>query len=262
MEKQNQNILSWDDLIFENRNKAYGAYAIRQDYNNGVTKGALTGIGILVSVFILAGVVSKKPHVIPPVINDGTFVCSLPPNIVLPVEKHKISQPFKTVKANLPPVAVVTPDRVEPDPQPVTSTVGTEGATDGTAITNNGTPVNASTESGLGTLPVKGTKPFTHVEQMPNYKGGMEKMMKILRKNMHYPASARSMGKEGTVFVEFVITEAGDISDIHVIRGFDVDCDKEAVRIVSKLTAWNPGLQNKIAVNVKLVLPIKFQLEQ
>lgn len=67
MEKQNENIRSWDDLIFENRNKAYGAYAIRQEYSMGVAKGALTGIGILISIFVVAGFINSNSSILPKV---------------------------------------------------------------------------------------------------------------------------------------------------------------------------------------------------
>lgn len=263
MEKQNQNIRSWDDLIFENRNKAYGAYAIRQEYASGAAKGALTGIGILISIFVVAGFINSNSSILPKVTDEGTIICILPvpPNII-PVEVQKSTlQPVKT-KTNLPPVAVVTPDPVEPDPEPATTSAGTEGTIDGTAGTDTGTSGGATTGTDLGTVAVKSNEPFIHVEVMPAYKGGFEGMMKTLRKNMRYPASARSMGKEGTVHVEFVVNDAGEITNVKVLRGFDLDCDKEAVRMVEKLTEWTPGFQNKLAVNVKMVLPIKFKLEQ
>jgi protein TonB len=262
MEKQDQNIRSWDDLIFENRNKAYGAYAIRQEYSKGVTTGLLTGIGILISIFVVAGFINDNSSILPKTTDDG-IICVLPvaPNII-PVEVKKSTVlPFKT-KVNFPPVATTAPDPVEPNTEPVTTSSGTEGTPDGTATTDTGTSGGVDTGSDLGTVPVKSNKPFIHVEVMPAYKGGLEGMIRTLKRNMKYPASARRMGKEGTVFVEFVVSEFGEVTDAKVIKGFDLDCDKEAVRMVEKLTEWTPGLQNKIAVNVKMVLPVKFKLEQ
>jgi periplasmic protein TonB len=261
MEKQDQNIRSWDDLIFENRNMAYGAYALRQEYSMGVTKGLLTGIGILISIFVVAGFINSNSSILPKTTDDG-IICILPvaPTIV-PVEVQKSTvQPVKT-KINLPPVAVITPEPVEPTPEPATTSPGTEGTPDGTAPSDTGTSGSFSTGTDLGTVDVKSNEPFIHVEVMPVYKGGFEGMMKTLRKNMRYPRSAQQMGKEGTVYVEFIVNDEGEIRHVKVLRGFDRDCDKEAVRMVEKLTEWTPGLQNKIAVNVRLVLPIKFKLE-
>jgi protein TonB len=263
MEKQQQNIRSWDDLIFENRNKAYGAYTIRQSYDEAVIKGLATTIGIAAAIIVVAGFIGgnkiiEKVIAVSPTINIGP-----PPKIqtetVVPAQRI---EPVKRVNPNLAVQVVTTPDPVKPDPQPSTASTGTQGTTDGTTGTDTGTSGGADTGTDLGTVPVKNNEPFIHVEVMPTYKGGMEGMMKTLKKNMRYPASARRMGKEGTVFVEFVVTEFGDIENIKVVKGFDLDCDKEAVRIVGKLTEWNPGMQNKMEVNVKLVLPIKFKLEQ
>lgn len=262
METQEQKNRSWDDLIFENRNKAYGAYAIRQNYSNELLKGALTGVGILVSMLILAGVVKNRTSLLPTIADADKEICVLPPPTIVQVTPPAPPQRrIRTAGANLIPVAV-THEPVEPQPEPATTSPGTEGNTDGTAAPDTGTSGAIDTGTDLGTVAVKNDQPFVAVEIMPAYKGGMEGMIKTLKKNMRYPASARRMGKEGIVYVEFVVSDEGEIKDIKVLRGFDLDCDKEAVRIVEKLTAWTPGQQNKIAVNVKMVLPVKFQLEK
>lgn len=263
MEKQEQNIRSWDDLIFENRNKAYGAYALRQDYSNGLLKGVFTSIGLAVGVLVVAGFINGGAIIDQVVEKSIIFKPGPPPNIkadIIPQPQR--TQPQRQVSRNLPPVAVTTPDPVEPTPEPATASTGTEGTVDGNTTTDTGTPGGVDTGTGLEPAPVKNTEPFIHVEVMPKYKGGFEGMMKTLKKNMRYPASARRMGKEGTVHVEFVVNDAGEITDVKVLRGFDLDCDKEAVRMVEKLIEWTPGFQNKMAVNVKMVLPIKFKLEQ
>lgn len=263
MENQENNIRSWDDLIFENRNKAYGAYPIRQNYSNELIKGALTGIGILVSLLILAGVVNKNSSLLPAIADDKDKpICVLPSPTVIPVTPSPARQQPVRAAANLIPIATTDPDPVEPDPQPTTTVTGTEGTTDGVDAPDYGTTGTINTGTDLGTVAVKNNEPFISVEIMPVYKGGLEGMIKTLKKNMRYPASARRMGKEGTVYVEFVVSDEGEIKDIKVLRGFDLDCDKEALRIVEKLTEWSPGIQNKIAVNVKMVLPVRFQLEK
>ena len=261
METQQQNIRSWDDLIFENRNKAYGAYAIRQDYSSGLTKGAFTGLGILVSLIMLAGFAQRNASV-PPI--DGTIIScpfSEVPNII-PLTQRHTQPPARRVTANLPPVAVVTPDPVQPEPEPAAVSPGSEGTTEGTTTDTGATTGVPTGETGLGVVEEPKKEPFTHVEVMPSYEGGFQGMMTTLKRNMRYPASARRTGKEGTAYVEFVVNDAGDITDVKLLRGFDTACDKEAVRVVSLLTEWNPGYQNKVPVNVKLVLPVKFQLEK
>lgn len=264
METQQQNIRSWDDLIFENRNKAYGAYAIRQSYDKGLVKGLFTSIGLAVAIFVIGDFINGGKIIEDVAKKTTLLILDPPPNVVPDVIQQKQQlQRVTHVNRNLTPIAVTTPyPPVNPDPEPQTTSIGTEGTSDGSATTDTGTSggVDTGTEEGSGI--VAAPTVFTHAQVMPAYKGGMEGMVKTLKKNMRYPRSAQQMGKEGTVFIEFVVNDEGDIQDVKVIRGFDLDCDKEAVRMVEKLTEWTPGLQNKMVVNVKMVLPIKFQIEQ
>lgn len=262
MEKQNQNIRSWDDLIFESRNKSYGAYALRQEYSNGLLKGLLVSVGFATVIFAAAGLLKGSKIIDLPRTLPDIIISSAPTIKPEVIPQTQQSEPVRQTNRNMPPVAVITPDPVEPTQEPETTSTGTEGTTDGTAGTDTGTSGNINTGTDLGTVAVKSNEPFIHVEVMPEYKGGMKGMIKTLEKNMRYPASARRMGKEGIVYVEFVVSDEGDVVNVKVIKGFDRDCDKEAVRMVEKLTEWTPGLQNKMAVNVKMVLPIKFKLEQ
>ncbi|HEY5916388.1 MAG TPA: energy transducer TonB, partial [Chryseolinea sp.] len=101
---------------------------------------------------------------------------------------------------------------------------------------------------------------FMVVEQQAEFPGGLEAMMKFIVKNMKYPAAARRMGVEGSVFVSFVIDKEGTISDLTVIKGISADCDKEALRVVKLMPPWKPGKQNGRAVKSRFVLPIKFKL--
>lgn len=105
-----------------------------------------------------------------------------------------------------------------------------------------------------------GEKPLVTVEQMPSFKGGEAEMLKFISNNMKYPASAKENGIQGRVTVRFVITSAGKITDVQIIRGIDPACDKEAIRIVKNMPDWEPGKQNGKAVSVYYTLPIKFSL--
>lgn len=263
METQQQNIRSWDDLIFENRNKSYGAYALRQDYSNGLLKGVIGSIGIAVAMLAVAGLIGGDKIVEKVTAMQKSITVGPPPKIqtdaaVVPPQR---TEPVRRVNTDLPVRVVTTPDPIEPDPQPATTSTGTEGTTQGTAGSDTGTTGGVDTGgTDLGTVAVKSNEPFVHAEVMPAYKDGLKGMIRTLQRNQRYPASARRMGKEGTVYVEFVVSDEGEVINARVIKGFDLDCDKEAVRMVEKLTEWTPGMQNKVTVNVKMVLPIRFEL--
>jgi len=85
-------------------------------------------------------------------------------------------------------------------------------------------------------------------------------MLKFLSKNLRYPPSARNMGIEGSVFVRFVVNDRGHVVDVEVVKGVNAALDTEAARVVALMKKWKPGKQHDIPVNVRMVLPIKFEL--
>ncbi|MEJ0030195.1 MAG: energy transducer TonB [Bacteroidota bacterium] len=103
-------------------------------------------------------------------------------------------------------------------------------------------------------------KVYMVVEQQPEFPGGLAAMMKFLQSNIKYPSQARRMGTEGSVFVEFVVDQQGNIGAPRVIKGIGAGCDEEAVRVIQKMPPWKPGKQNGKAVRVRFVLPVKFML--
>lgn len=104
--------------------------------------------------------------------------------------------------------------------------------------------------------------PFHNVEQMPVFPGGDKAMFEFIGKNLKYPAAAQAAGLSGRVIVRFVVTETGEISDVTILRGFDQECDKEALRVVKMMPNWTPGKQNGQNVDVYYVIPIIFKLEK
>ena len=105
-----------------------------------------------------------------------------------------------------------------------------------------------------------GNRVYMFVEQLPEYRGGYAAMINHLKARMTYPKMARRRGIEGTVYVSFLIGKAGEVTEVHVIKGIHETCDAEAVRVVSTLNAWSPGMHKGQPVSVRFVLPIKFNL--
>lgn len=101
-----------------------------------------------------------------------------------------------------------------------------------------------------------------YMEKSAEYVGGMSAFYKWLAKNMLYPPSARRMGLEGKVFVEFIIEPDGSITNVSVKRGFDGACDREAVRVTSIMPKWKPGTQNGRPVRQSYTMPITFKLAE
>ncbi len=102
---------------------------------------------------------------------------------------------------------------------------------------------------------------FTVVEKMPEYSGGKEAMFKFISNNVKYPEEARKSGKQGTVYITYVVEKDGKVNDVRLIRGFDKACDEEAMRVVKMMPNWKPGMQRGEAVRVQYSLPITFNLD-
>lgn len=102
---------------------------------------------------------------------------------------------------------------------------------------------------------------FEVAEQMPQFpNGGIPGMMKYLSENIRYPEAAVKAGKQGRVIVLFVVDKDGSITNVKTMKGVDAELDKEAVRVVSAMPKWIPGMQKGKAVRVKYTVPVTFRL--
>jgi protein TonB len=256
-----ENVQRWDDIIFDKRNKDYGAYAIRKDYKTRVLKAEAISIGLGALIFIVP---ILMPNDIPlptipkpdPTIVLKIFDGTIEPKITPPTPP----QPPRRMDASVIPTKVTSRDVPDVPPAPPSKDV---------TYTNrqeNGTvdPGKDAIERGPGSnvIDVPAPPPYMVApEVMPAYEGGMEGMMKFLQKKLRYPSTARRQKVEGIVYVSFIINPQGEVTNVEVVKGFFRDCDTEAVRVISLMNKWTPGLQNKVPVAVKMVLPIKFKLE-
>ena len=100
------------------------------------------------------------------------------------------------------------------------------------------------------------------VEEMPEFPGGAEAMMKSIAGNIKYPEAAIDKNIEGRVFVSFVIEKDGSVSNVKVLRGIGGGCDEEAARVISSMPKWKPGKQKGEFVRVSYQIPIMFKLGQ
>jgi TonB family protein len=104
-------------------------------------------------------------------------------------------------------------------------------------------------------------KPYTYVEQMPEFKGGESEMLKFLGSNIKYPKDAIDNGLEGMTVLSFVVEANGTLSEVQTVKKLSPSTDAEAMRVVKLMSGhWTPGRQNGEAVRVRYTLPIKFAL--
>ncbi|MCC9135524.1 energy transducer TonB [Pontibacter silvestris] len=108
-----------------------------------------------------------------------------------------------------------------------------------------------------------GSKPYTFVEQMPEFRGGEEAMLNFLGTNIKYPEAARNAGVEGLTIVSFVVEKDGTVSDIATLKSLSPETDQEAKRVVKQMSGnWKAGKQAGELVRVQYTLPIRFAMKE
>ena len=107
----------------------------------------------------------------------------------------------------------------------------------------------------------KNQQAFDVVEQMPEFPGGIKALLDYLCQNVKYPADAEKQKIEGRVIANFVVETDGSISNVEVFRPVFPSLDAEAVRVLSAMPKWKPGMQSGKVVRVKYTVPISFKLK-
>lgn len=255
----------WEDILFENRNKAYGAYFLRMIYSRHVVLASV--IAFLVMAFALAYPtlaemfrspedLSKKPKAItkvsleqpPPIQPDQPPPPDIPP------------PPVKTIIKFLPP-KVTEKEVVEEEKMPTIEEIK-QHETGSETVEGTGEVVFEEPVQEVVADNGDANKIFVAVEQQAEFPGGLSSMYKWLGNNLKYPPSAKRMGIEGKAFVKFVVEPDGAISNIEIARGFDGACDKEAERVIGKMPKWKPGKQGGRAVRSYYTLPVVFKITE
>lgn len=148
--------------------------------------------------------------------------------------------------------------------EPVSTTDDTEAALNESSQSENDTQTESSvTDENENTSEssVVDNKVYSVVEQMPNFPGGEEALMKFINEHIKYPQSALEQRTQGTVMLRFVVTGTGGIGEVQILKGLDPDCDDEAKRVVKSLPKFNPGMQQGRPVSVWYTTPVRFVIE-
>ena len=261
----------WCELVFEGKNKEYGAYRLRQDSTK-------RHIRALIIVLIFAVVFFSLPTLISIVTpkDDDRIVVTTVTELTNLEEAKTEEKEVQEVKPELPPPPpeiktikftppVITRDEVSPEEEMKTMKDVTEStAAVGNIDKTEGMDVNEADLDQLKDIVTTEQpgpeKPYEFVEQMPQYPGGEPEMRAFIAKNLRYPTIAQENGIQGRVIVRFVVSKTGEISEITVVRGIDPLCDKEAVRVIKMMPKWIPGKQNGNEVSVIYNVPVVFKL--
>ncbi|HAG32127.1 MAG TPA: energy transducer TonB [Prevotella sp.] len=267
----------WVDLVFEGRNKAYGAYRLRKSTTKRNILAMVAVVILLVVAFIILTVKNFVDEQRAKV--AMTQVAELT-NYDQPKKKAEVKQkkvevePERVVERVKSSIKFTAPvikkdEEVKPDEELKTqdelmSTKTAIGSFDVKGNDDANGEILKAKEVIAEPEPPKHeeeNKVFDIVEQQPLFPGGPAALMKYLSENTKYPVVAQENGVQGRVTVQFVVEKDGSISDVHVLRGVDPSLDKEAVRVVKSMPRWTPGKQNGITVRVNYRVPVLFRLQ-
>lgn len=258
-----------NEVIFENRNKNYGAYVIRESYNDSLVKSLVCLSSMIVLLFGSVYAYNKTnavkidekitifndPHLDP--IEYVTKVDVTP--FVEPVQNTAVAAtaPAGTIGTT------IVDEPIETTSVNIDNPVSGAGSPTATGVSATGieTSTVITVRSDINAAPVS-TEALVVAEEMPEFEGGVAGLMRYVGQNISYPAIASEIGKEGIVYVSFVVNELGNVENVKVMRGIGYGCDEEVLRVMSKMPRWKKaGKNGGHPVKVRFNIPVSFKLQ-
>lgn len=259
---------SRNDVVFGERNKAYGAYQIRRDYDRNllfILLGVIGSVGIAYGTFMYFRT-QPVSEVKLPSTDDFVF-----PMIEIPIEIDNTpppiddsQQPAASGPTDQFVVPIITDIPMNTNP-PIQDLLGSNpvGNEPVTGFGNPFTPPTSTTTAGTGGGSGGGDIIEDFVDIDASFPGGIPAMMKYLSKNIQYPERGIQAGAQGRVTLRFVVGKDGKIENVTVAKGVPgcPECDQEAVRVVRGMPKWNPAQNKGKVVKSYFNLPVTFKLQ-
>lgn len=254
MKRNVEKVPKFDEIIFANRNREYGAYDLRKRSKN-VTSFSILGTVTICTIIMLVISLTSKPAI---GVEGKSIIVIVQPEAYRPPEVKipEVEPPKGLIKQVLNLVPVVVDDTTIHDAFiPIMEDL-VEKAENGD--TND---IVVATESPADIIPPE-PEIKVFVEEMPMFPGGDAALLDYIQKNTVYPEEAIEIGIEGRVVLKFVVTKDGSVGKIEILKGVDPLIDKEAIRVVGTLPKFIPGKQSGKPVNVWFSVPVLFQIKR
>ena len=273
----------WCDLVFEGKNKDFGAYVIRTESTKRHNLAVLWAlIGTVAVAALTFGLMKANQYLeerrLAALQDQKTYIVDFTPEteeqqpeqqIIEPEEPEVLEDVLSSVKVTE--LQIVDDDKVRPEDEILTQEeIEETNKAFGQTNVDNGQDERDKFQTAVTDVvvekPVEKPKEtvvqvFRSVEQMPQFPGGEAALMKYLQSHINYPPMAVENGVQGRVVVQFVVDKTGKVGEVVVVRNVDKDLDKEAVRVCKSLPKFTPGRQNGQAVAVWYTLPVTFKLQ-
>lgn len=259
------------DILFEGRNKDYGAYELRKTYDRRIKKAMLvTGavVGLLCIGYFVAGGTKGKVR---PLKDDGEVVLVevKEPDKPLPLPPPPKLPPQQVATIRLTTTRIVPDNQVKPDEKPPENEQADDmkiGTANVKGVADGNIDAPPATGNAPGVVEAPGKKDdddgiFRSVEIESSFPGGTQAWARFLNKNLRYPDEAMNNGVEGTVMVQFIVDKEGHISDAVAISGPESGgLREEAIRVIKKSGQWTPAVQNGRYVKSYKRQPVIFKI--
>ena len=273
MSKSNIYETTWTDLVFENKNKEYGAYQLRQENSKTTVTALFMGLLFLAGIGSVSMLINKLKGQPDPIESEPAFTEPMTPVTIDPYVKPVTPEPIAPPQQSAPAApatdlsqlsnpVIVTPDQAVDNiatNEENTSVVDNTSAGTGTVV--NALPSTGSSGSGTEMAPPTNEPVNSAVlDKMPEFPGGMAKFYTYVGNNFQRPEL--DVEKTLKVYVSFVIERDGSITDITVVKDPGYGLGKEAIRVLKSIKAkWTPGILNGKTVRTAYNLPITIKTE-
>ncbi len=259
---------NWIDIVFDGRNKEYGAYELRKENNKNTNKAIFAGViffSLAIASPLIISLIKGSLEDTKDKFKETEVVLTPPPSLdkTPPPPPPVEPPPPKVDQIKFPPPVVKKDEEVVEEEPPTIEDI--KKADPGEKTVKGDPNADIKIDEPVGDGPVnqvkteEDTQVYTSVEVLPSFNGDYGK---FLQKNLRYPPIARENNIQGRVIVNFVVEKDGSLTDVKVVRGIGGGCDEEAVRVIKSSPKWNPGVQNGRNVRVNYTIPIFFQLQQ
>jgi protein TonB len=264
---------NFNELLFENRNKNYGAYVIRKEYNENLIKSffaAMLSMLLCAGIFAMLNRKNAGETIIPTKQDFEQVKIEIdlrdltPQKVVTPL--HRAEAKPAAVKENTNVVALVKNElKLLEETKTVDNTPGKIATPSNLNATQS--EIFPTSESGIshadkipGSNLENSIKSQAELDVQPEFPGGYKKLMDYLSRTIVYPMSAKENEIKGTVYVSFKVDERGKVSEVKLVRGLYSACDAEVLRVVKSFPDWKPGIYQGRNVSVLFSLPVTFDL--
>ena len=254
--------LDFDDLVFEHRNKDYGAFPIRKKYNSTIIISVLIAsiivcFSVIYPYLRINGKNSEARYQIRFRYVEMKMDKLEPPKEDIYIPPSPAPPPPNTI-ANIKYIAPVVVDSLPPNEKTLPTVAEVQSSNPDTSrLVASGTGIGDDLLTGQEGE--KSDEPFMFVEVTPTFKGGgIEKFRDWVQKRTIYPQVAQDNGIQGKVFLTFIVERDGSVSNVRVIKSVDKLLDDEAAKAIESSPKWSPGLQRGRPVRVRFTINLVF----